>query len=107
MFKNSREICEFHDNLVNKVDIIIENLMITKYSLYTNEQSKFNSYRNTLISKIKEIELFNLQNYKNDNLIFGFVLEIENRTSINRNTSPIILLLSKLYLPEEVIKCLE
>ncbi|CAF1114793.1 unnamed protein product [Brachionus calyciflorus] len=107
MFKKPIEICEFHDILVNKVDLITEKLLITKYSKNQIEQSKLKSYRDTLISKIKEIERFNLQNYKNDDSIFGYVLEIENRRSIVKNNFTIILLLTKLNLPEEVIKSLE
>ncbi|CAF0972174.1 unnamed protein product, partial [Brachionus calyciflorus] len=101
MLETLNKLSNFHSNLRLKLDLIIENLLIKKGV----EESKLNSDRQIIISKIQELESLNFENFEIKKFKFGFVLE--NLKSNFNTHSPAILVISNLLPTEETIKFLE
>lgn len=64
MFKTKKDIVEYHEKLINEIDVHCEKIL---FKLSKNDENKddptnLDAIRELIISKIKEIETFNFSN---------------------------------------------
>lgn len=75
MFSSEKEIIDYHENLIFKIDTIHESRKLH----YKKFLDKDNKDRITMISKIKEIEIFNLDQYRSNSNDYKFCFVIQNK----------------------------
>jgi hypothetical protein len=59
------KLVDYFDGLINEIDLRAEELLVENNKSSGPCKDKINSFRNSLISKIKEIESFNLSKIQN------------------------------------------
>ncbi|CAF0927454.1 unnamed protein product [Brachionus calyciflorus] len=90
MFETKSELVEFHEKLICKND---------------KDSSLLNSYREIIISKLKELERLNLENFDTKNYKHCVLIENPNKSLFSN--FPVFLIISKLLMPQKFAECLE
>lgn len=106
MFLSEKEIVDYHENLISKIDLIHEKKKL-KCENYKDEVTDTID-RNAMISKLKEIESFNLEQCKSNFKKYKFCYVIQNKLAQCSITGKIrrtivVLLVCNIFLEEDLV----
>ncbi|RNA14898.1 hypothetical protein BpHYR1_017789 [Brachionus plicatilis] len=102
MFSSEKEIVAYYENLVFRVDTIHETRKLN-YKNYNDEETD-NTDRNTIISKIKEIELFNLERFKSNSKSYQYCYLAKCSITGKIRKTAVALLITNFFLEDFIIQ---